>query len=214
MGGVSIYLGGLGPIEGIREKVVAYELPVRAATTREVVKARNGRYVPGELKGVMLKDAKGKPIAIKLPKSKGVYELRLGSGILPLTGYGETCYWTEVSLLKEKKGAKKTDEEEDRYQVIHRVGASFWRAAGVDEGESWSETDRVTSAYFKTEDPGPYYVKVLADQCKNSKDNPLKDTKMTLAVYKDVIMNRWLLYAAVALAVIGILAMFSTASDD
>jgi hypothetical protein len=227
------FLAGLGVVllglvsagfflgDGFATKVAAYTFNVRAATGKAFEKDDKGQFVRDKKgkrvldhNGVILTDEKGKPLAVKLPKSRGAYEIRLGSSTLPSPGWrGQTCYWAEVTLLKARKGADPTDDEEERYIPVHTFKASFWRERGIDEGESYDETDRVASHYFRTSDRGPYYVKVVADNCVGSAGNAVKQAKLTVAIFKDVWMSRWLLIAGCALMGIVILGKMSWWSD-
>lgn len=54
--------------------------------------------------GVLLTDKKGRPVAVKLPKSKGIYELRLASSALRSSGRGGGhCWWGQLDFLKERE---------------------------------------------------------------------------------------------------------------
>jgi predicted RNA-binding Zn-ribbon protein involved in translation (DUF1610 family) len=54
--------------------------------------------------GVLLTDKQGRPVAVKLPKSRGIYELRMASSALPRSGRaGGHCWWGQLDFLKAHK---------------------------------------------------------------------------------------------------------------
>ncbi|MFH2007912.1 MAG: DUF4178 domain-containing protein [bacterium] len=194
----------------------------------------NAQAATGQGDGVLLTDDKGKPIAFKLPKTTGAYELRLASSPTGQAGWaGGYCWWAQVDFLKERSKAelakiekylKSEGEKMDewtRFQTVHRVSAWFGRYWGIDEGERWNENNFVRQHYFRTKDPGPYYIRVYADNCTDytsRRFNPVKQASLTVAFYKNVWMTRWIFWGGVALTVIVILGLIwrfrSAFSDD
>ncbi|MDY0001884.1 MAG: DUF4178 domain-containing protein [Polyangia bacterium] len=182
------------------------------------------RTASGADDGVMLTDAKGAPIAVTLPSTRGAYELRLASSPLDSAGGlgGGYCWWTQVDFLKERPkavlkkleaAAKDEDEAVDewiRYQVVHRVSAWFGAYWGIDEGERWSETNRVRQHFFRTKDPGPYFLRVYTDNCADyasKAKNPVSQASLTVALYRDVWMTRWTFWAGIVLVGLVLLIM-------
>ncbi len=54
--------------------------------------------------GVLLTDKRGRAIAVKLPRTRGVYELRMASSRLGRSGRsGGHCWWGQLDFLKEKQ---------------------------------------------------------------------------------------------------------------
>lgn len=166
--------------------------------------------------GVLLTDAKGAPIAVTLPKTRGAYELRLASSPLGSAGgiSGGYCWWTQVDFLKQRPKAelqkmeaalKEEGEAVDewlRYQVVHRVSAWFGAYWGIDEGERWSESNQVRQHFFRTQDPGPYYLRVYTNDCSDFASrarSPVKQASLTLALYRDVWMTRWTFWGGAVL---------------
>ena len=175
---------------------------------------------PGD--GVLVTDANGKPIPFKLKKGAGAYELRLASSPLRSSGgWGGYCWWSQVDFLKEippdrlkklKAYLKEEGEPMDnwlRYETVHRVGVWFGKYWGIDEGERWTEKHYVRSHYFQTKDPGPYYLRVYTGNCSNYSSrtaNPVKQAKLTLAVYSGVWMTRWTFWIGIGL--VGFVLMY------
>jgi len=194
----------------------------------------NAKAATGKGDGVLLTDDHGKPITIKLPKSRGAYELRLAASPTGRSGWrGGYCWWTQVAFLKERpKGQlkkieaylKKEGEKMDqwaRYEKVHEVNAWFGRYWGIDEGERWNENSFVKQHYFRTKDPGPYYIRVYANNCRDyssRKFNPVRQASLTVAVYKDVWMTRWMFWGGLLLTVLVLLTVIwryrSMFSDD
>ena len=184
--------------------------------------------------GVLLRDHKGSPVALKLPSSLGAYELRLASSPTGQKGWhGGYCWWTQVDFLKERpksqlkaieKDLKEEGEKLDqwaKYQVVHRVSVWFGKYWGIDEGERWSENDFVRQHFFRTRDRGPYYLRVYANNCSDYASrsmNPVRQASLTLGFYKNVWMTRWIFWGGIALSGIVLLMMIwryrSVFSDD
>lgn len=183
----------------------------------------NAKAATGKGDGVLLTDDNGKPITIKLPKSRGAYELRLASSPTGRKGWrGGYCFWTQVAFLKKRPKAqlkkieaylKKEGEKMDqwaRYEKVHEVNAWFGRYWGIDEGERWNENNFVKSHYFRTKDPGPYYVRVYANNCTDYSSrsfNPIGSAHITVAVYKNVWMTRWIFWGGITLTVLVLLTL-------
>lgn len=190
------------------------------------------RTATGKDDGVMLTDNKGKPIPITLPKGSSAYELRLASSGLPKNGIaGGVCWWTQVDFLKQRPKAqlakiqaylKKEGEKMDewaQYEVVHRVNAWFGRYWGIDEGERWNESNYVRSHYFRTKDPGPYFIRVYADNCtdyRSRRKSPVDRATLTVAIYKGVWMTRWTFWGGIVLVglVVLVIAWRLFSSDD
>jgi hypothetical protein len=182
--------------------VRSYSLKARAAT--------------GSDDGVLLTDEHGRPVSVTLPRGLGAYELRLASSAVSGGGglSGGHCWWTEVEFLKERpkqelaaiqkelKEEEETLDEWARFQVVHKVEADFGAYWGIDEGERWSEQETVHQHFFRTKDPGPYYLRVYADNCEDyasRQANPVLHATLTVALYRNVWMIRWPLGIAIAL---------------
>ncbi len=195
-----------GIVTGTSKHVKSYTFKARAATSS------------GD--GVLLTDDNGKPIKLKLPKTTGAYELRLAASPTGRKGWrGGYCWWTQVVFLKERPKAelkklkeylKKEGEKIDqwtRFEKVHEVNAWFGRYWGIDEGERWNENSFVKQHYFRTDDPGPYYIRVYTNNCKDyysRKFDPVSRASLTLAVYKNVWMTRWMFWGGILLVVIPI----------
>lgn len=218
-----VFLFGLGLLffsvfgSGHGKLVKSVTIPARAATS------------PDE--GVLVTDARGRPIPFKLKKSMGAYELRLASSSLGSSGYrGGMCWWAQVDFLKEippkhlkklKAYLKEEGEPMDnwlRYEVVHRVNVWFGKYWGVDEGERWTEKNYVRSHYFRTKDPGPYYLRVYANNCRDyasRRKSPVKRANLTLAVYQGVWMTRWTFWGGIILVgFVVLLVGYRLFSDD
>jgi hypothetical protein len=194
-----LIFSAIGAKKGKLHKSVTF--PARAATSKD--------------NGVLVRGTDGNPLTLKLPKVRGAYELRLASSSLGKRGIkGGKCWWTQVDFLKERseKELKKIEaylrkegEKVDqwaRYQVVHRVNAWFGRYWGIDEGERWNENEYVRAHYFRPKDPGPYYLRVYANNCsdyKSRRSNPVKRASLTVAIYKGVWMTRWTFWAGIVL---------------
>lgn len=194
----------------------------------------NAKAATGKGDGVLLTDDNGKPITIKLPKSRGAYELRLAASPTGRRGWrGGYCWWAQVAFLKKRPKdqlkkieayLKKEGEKMDqwaRFEKVHEVNAWFGRYWGIDGGERWNENSFVKQHYFRTKDPGPYYIRVYANNCRDGSSrgfNPVKNATITVAIYKNVWMTRWMFWGGITLTVLVLLMVIwrfrSMFSDD
>lgn len=184
----------------------------------------HARAGTGADEGVLLTDEKDSPIPVTLPKGRGAYELRLASSPLSSSGLsGGLCWWAQVDFLKERskeelqkveaalKEEGETMDEWQRFEVVHRVSGWFGRYWGIDEGERWNENRFVHSHYFRSKDPGPYFLRVYTDNCTDHysrRANPVQQANLTVALYRSVWMTRWTTYGGLTLVGIVLLVVF------
>lgn len=109
-------------------------------------------------------DVSGKPVTFTLKKGP-LITVRFDSGNFPYGRYGsslnrEAGWWLTAELYE--KGPNGLDKH------IRTINTDFWRAEGVDEGESWSESSLVDRTYLKGLKKGKeYYFKFAVGANQN-----------------------------------------------
>ncbi len=150
----------------------------------------------------LITDAHGRPVVVDLSRSLGAYELRLEG--MPKLGNGE-CWWAEVDFLE--KTASTGNPAKD-FRVAAAVGGSFWH----EKGQEWDSEDDVYYPYdeaaYKAVQrfrmaSGKYHLRLKTGYCKKSLlVGSLADKKVTISLYKNVLVAKWFWIAAVILFIL------------
>ncbi|MBN2724000.1 MAG: DUF4178 domain-containing protein [Deltaproteobacteria bacterium] len=103
------------------------------------------------------KDSSGKPMLFYIKKGP-VMSFKFRTGSFPWSSngnsrYRETGWWVSAELYKKAEEGK-----EDEFVTV--INSGFWKADGIDEGESWYEESTSDTIFLKGIETGHnYYLK-------------------------------------------------------
>ncbi|MBT32046.1 MAG: hypothetical protein CMO01_20490 [Thalassobius sp.] len=83
----------------------------------------------------------------------------------------------------------------ENQNVVNLIGHDFWRAAGYDGGERWSESETAISRYYSFPEKGTFSIVFHAETTSNSRINS-KD-QITLKINKGAFLSRYFIFLMV-----------------
>ena len=110
-----------------------------------------------------------------LSKVGTVHNLRLSASIPD-----NSEAWAAVELL------------EDEDTAVNEFEGDFWRESGYDDEGNWSEADTVKDNYFRLEQPGEYFARVIGSPGLASNFGTVQ-----VSVYEGIVLVRYFILAAI-----------------
>lgn len=117
-----------------------------------------------------------------LSKPGKIYNLKLSASIPD-----NSDAWAAVELL------------EDEDTTVNEFEGDFWRESGYDDEGAWSESDTVKENYFRLEQPGEYYARILGEPGPK-----LGAGNVTLSVYEGATLSRYFILASLLALAFGV----------